>query len=160
MTPIKSIHKASGQKEKGHTGVVTYSRFIQDLYETELQMPQRLCTVDQMCQDSAVSNSIRFRTDLLVQAMNEGKIVSKGSDVSDIAADFLNYNLHSMTKGSWLQAVRDSSTYVKYGFSILNIVLEKRKTGKYKNSYCLKKLSPRDQKSVYEIGRASCRERV
>lgn len=151
------IHKASSNSEtktpnyteKGQPGIGGLYRFIQDLTRTELQMPQRFCTVDQMCQDSAVSNSIRFRTDLLVQAMNEGVTQSTGTPASDIAAKFLEHNLRNMSVGSWLQAMRDAATYLKYGFSPLNIVMEKRTYGKYKGSVCLKKLAPRSQKALY-----------
>ena len=54
-----------------------------------------------------------------------------------------------MKSGSWLQAMRDACTDIKYGFSFLNIVLEYRQVGKYKGSYVLKKLSPRSAKCVY-----------
>ena len=112
-------------------------------------MPQRLYTVDQMCQDAAVFNSVNYRSILAVQGLNEGNIVSSGSGVSDIAADFIRNNIRGMAEGSWLQAMRDAMTYIKYGFALQNIVMERRTYGKYKGSLVLKKLAPRSQKSLY-----------
>lgn len=142
--------KTPNVTEKGQPGIASISRFIDDLSRSELKLPQRFCTIDQMCQDSAVSNSIRFRTDLVVQAMVEGSVKSKGSSKSDIATDLITYCFNNMSSGSWWQAMRDAATHIKYGFSLLNIVIEPRYVSKYKGTiYTLKKLAPRSQKSVY-----------
>lgn len=141
--------KTPSTSEKGQVGIAGISKFIDDLRRSELKMEKRLCTFDQMCEDAAIANSIDIRTFLSTIGLAEGKFKSTGTPASDIAAKFLNYNIHNMSYGSWLQAMRDANTDIKYGFSILNIVLEKRKSGKYKGEYVLKKLAPRSQKSVY-----------
>lgn len=157
-SPIKAIHKSSSNpttpspllSEKGQpmdmSGIY---RFVKELSRSELEMPQLLCTIDQMCMDAAVANSIRFRTDMLTLAIIDGVVKAKDSENSKKAADFLNYCIRNMSSGGWMQSVRDASSYLKYGFSILNIVLEKKKFGKYKDWYTLKKLAPRSQKSIY-----------
>lgn len=155
--PFYPIHKAASHDktktpnytEKGQPGIINTSAFIQDLARTELQMPQRLYTVDQMCLDSAVATSLDFRTNLLVQAMNDGEFKSTGTAKSDVATEFANYLISNLSTGSWLQAMRDAATYIKYGFAILNPVVERKAYGKYKGAVTLKKLAPRSQKSVY-----------
>lgn len=142
-------NKSPNLSEKGQPGIASISKFIDDLRRTELKMPQRLCTFDQMCEDAAVANSLDIRQFLCAMGLSEGWFKSTGTEKSDLAAQFLNYNIHNMKSGSWLQAMRDACTDIKYGFSILNIVLEYRQVGKYKGSYVLKKLSPRSAKSVY-----------
>ncbi len=135
--------------EKGQVGIAGLGNFIQDLKKTELQMGKRLCTFDQMCEDAAVANSIDIRSFLATVGLSEGKVQSTGTPASDIAANFLNHCIRNMEYGTWLEAMRNANTDIKYGFSLLNIVMKKATEGKYKGSMVLKKLAPRDQKTVY-----------
>lgn len=137
--------------EVGQPGIVSGSYFIQDSKKTELAMPRRLCTFDVMCQDDAVSNSVNFTNMLVVNSMYGGKIIPgpSGSSSSKIAADAINYMIRNMSYDTWLDACINMATDLKYGYSLLNIVCEKLKKGKYKGSIGLKKLAPRCQKSVY-----------
>lgn len=135
--------------EKGQPRIITSSKFIQDAKRKDLKMPTRFCTFDNMTDDDAVYNSIDITNLLVVTALSNGKFVPKKGQRSQIAADFLNYNIRNMTTGTWMQAMLNAVTDLKYGFSFLNIVTETRNYGKYKGSKVLKKLAPRDQKSLY-----------
>ena len=152
MTEVKKAESHSRlaipKREVGQGGMVTASRFITDTKKTELLMPTRFGTFDRMCEDDAVMNSIDITNLHTVAALHGGSFVSKTAK-GKIAADFLNYNIRNMSQGTWLDACLNAVTDLKYGFSLLNIVTEVRKYGKYKGNRVLKKLSPRSQTSVY-----------
>ena len=135
--------------EVGQPHIVTSSRYIQDLRKTELAMPRRICTMQNMMYDDAVSNSVDVTNIQVVSALTKGEFVGKGSRRSKAAADFLNYAIRNITYGTWLEAINSAATDLIHGFSLQNIVLEKAKSGKYKGSYTIKKLSPRTQESLY-----------
>lgn len=147
----KQSRKMSGATEVGQPGIITSNNFIQDSRRAELTPERRLYTFDIMCQDDAVSNSIEFTNMLVVNALYSGKFITgtSKSSKSQIAADFLNYCIRSMSYGTWLEFCINAATDLKYGFSMLNLVTEIAKMGKYKGNRVLKKLAPRDQKSVY-----------
>ena len=147
----RKISARTSTIEVGQPGIVNGSYFIQDSRKTELAMPRRLCTFDVMAQDDSVSNSINFTNMLVVNALYGGKFIpgSSGSNRSQIAADALNYMIHNMSYGTWLDFCINASTDLKYGFSFANLVTERYKRGKYKGSIGIKKLSPRCQKTVY-----------
>ena len=46
-------NKSPNLSEKGQPGIASISKFIDDLRRSELKMPQRLCTFDQMCEDAS-----------------------------------------------------------------------------------------------------------
>jgi hypothetical protein len=136
--------------EKGQPQILTSTRFIQDQRKVDLVMPKRLCTFDKMAEDDAVANSIDVTNILVTTAMKNGEFVSpSGSATSKIATDFLNYAIRNLTSGTWLESMNNAVTDLQYGFSLQNIVVETRKTGQFAGAKVLKKLSPRDQKSVY-----------
>ena len=143
----KKTVPTSLNRSRGQVGTVTSSHLIQDAKKTELKMPNRLCTFDSMYADDAVYASIDY-TNLLVQlALSAGEFVGD-TPKGQIAADFLNYNIRNMTYGTWMETVNNMTTDLLYGFSLQNIVIEKRSYGQYKNNYCLKAISPRSQKGV------------
>jgi hypothetical protein len=103
-----------------------------------------------MAEDDAVANSIDVTNILVTTAIKNGEFVSpSGSASSKLAADFLNYAIRNLTSGTWLESVNNSTTDLQYGFSLQNIVVETRRTGQFAGAKVLKKLSPRDQKSVF-----------
>lgn len=136
-------------QEKGQPRIITSGHYIQQSKKKDLRMPHMLCTFDAMAEDDAIFTSISMTNKLVKSALARGVWEGTGSRASQIAADFLNYNIHNMSFGTWRQAVNDIVTDIQYGFSLLNIVTELRTYGEYKGTYCLKKLAPRDQKSVY-----------
>lgn len=142
--------KLPARSEKGNPGIISASRFIQDIRKEELQMPRRVqCTYPSMLMDDAVFNSVDITNKMVTTALDNGAVESTGTTKSDVAAKFLNYCIRNMTIGTWLQAMENASTDVIYGWSDLNIVLERRDYGPYAGSMCLRKLAPRDQKRVY-----------
>ena len=52
-------------------------RFVKELSRSEPRNASALCTIDQMCMDAAVANSIRFRTDMLTLAIIDGEVKLK-----------------------------------------------------------------------------------
>lgn len=136
--------------EKGQPQILTSTRFIQDQRKVDLVMPKRLCTFDKMAEDDAVANSIDVTNILVTTAIHGGEFISpSGSQSSKIAAEFLNYAIRNLGVGTWLESVNNAVTDLQYGFSVQNIVTETRKTGQFSGAKLLKKLSPRDQKSIY-----------
>lgn len=135
--------------EKGQPQLVTSSRFIQDLRKDDLKMPNRFCTYQNMMLDDAVANSVDVTNIQVLSALSKGQFVSKGSRRSQAAADFLNYCIRNMGYGTWMEAMNTATTDLINGFAIENIVVKKAQTGKYKGSYTLHKLGPRDVNSVY-----------
>jgi hypothetical protein len=138
-------------KEKGQPQQVTGSRFIQDGAKQDLIMPNSLYTFDNMALDSAVFTAMDSSNAQVLLALSSGESVpgKSGSSLSKEAAEFINYNIRNMSFGTWMQSMNDACTDLQYGFSTQNIVLERRNYGQYKGMYCLKKLAPRSQKSVY-----------
>jgi hypothetical protein len=134
--------------ERGQPQLLLQSGFIQDAKKKDLVMPQRLCTFERMLTDDAVFNSVDNTNLHVVNALANGEFVGK-TPKGKIAASFLNYNIHNMAYGSWRKAMQDAATDIVYGFSLLNIVTETRTYGKYKGNTVLRKLSPRDQKSIH-----------
>lgn len=138
------------QRERGQPRIVTSSRFINDVKKRELSdIPQRLCAFETMCLDADVHSALQANLRPVRRALAGGKFVSTGTRASDDYAEFLNYNIRNMTYGTWLEAIRDMTTATKCGWSDLNIVTERRNYGPYRDKRVLRKLSPRDQNSVY-----------
>lgn len=136
--------------EKGQPRIVTVERFIRDSKRDELSPAKRLATFESMLADDAVFSASNYTQLFSIKALAGGKFVGKkGSPVSKEAAKFLNYNLHNMRYGTWLEACRNMATAIIYGWSSQNIVATRRNYGEYKGSICLDKLSPRSPHSVY-----------
>lgn len=146
-----TVPKTLLRSEVGQARVINGNRYIEDQRKTDLSMINRFYTFDNMVLDDAVYNSIDVTNLLVITAMYYGEFIpgKSNSRKSKIAADFLNYCIRNMGYGTFLGFLQDACTDLKNGFSIQNIVTEKRKTGPYKGSRCLYKLAPRDQKSIY-----------
>lgn len=137
-------------REIGNMGIVSASRYIQDIKRKDLEMPRRLCTYSNMLLNSDVATSVNFTNILVISALQGGQFIGKDSRKSKAAAEFLNYCIRNISDGStWREAMSSAATDLAYGFSIQNIVLEKAKYGPYKGAFVLKKLAPRVQDSVY-----------
>lgn len=134
--------------EMGSPKIKPVSRFFQDTCVEDLKMPKRLCTFDTMCQDDAVDNALTITTSPVVEAMYKGSFRAKTAK-GKVAADFLNYCIRNMGHGTWLDFCLEATTDIKYGFSLFNIVMMEAKSGKYKGSKVIRKLSPRSQDSLY-----------
>lgn len=136
-------------RERGQPLILTSKRLIEDSKKDELSIHKRLCTFDTMYYDDAVSSGYNATQTRVHKSLASLRYVGTGSIKSEAAANFINYNLHNMSYGSWWQATGDMITATKYGWSDLNIVSERKNYGPYKGMVTLRKLSPRDQKSVY-----------
>jgi hypothetical protein len=134
--------------EKGQPRVVTGSLFIKDSNNPDLCWPYFACTVDNMMRDADVSAAAKVTMKSILDSVMSGEVKSTGTAKSDIATKFGNYSINNFDYGTWREAMTNALTSVMYGFADLNIVLKKRTYGPYANSYCINKLSPRDQKSV------------
>lgn len=147
----KIIPKTTIRQEVGQPHVITSSRFIDDQRKSDLKMPTRLCTFSNMYGDEAVYNSVDVTNLMVITSLHGGEFVPGPSNSlsAKTATEFLNYCIRNMSYGTWLEFLQDAATDLLYGWSTQNIVIEKRNYGPYKGSWCLRKLSPRDQKSVY-----------
>jgi len=135
-------------QERGQPRIVDSSYFVQESKKTELKYPQILHTIDLMCEDDACLNSFDITSLYVLNSLYNAEWRGH-TKKAEIAADFLNYCIRNLSFGSWLDVCNNANTSMKYGFSLMNIVTEARKYGPYKNSRVIKKLAPRDQKSVY-----------
>jgi hypothetical protein len=136
--------------EIGQPRIITSSSFIQDKRKAELAMPQRLYTFDCMAEDDSVYQSIDVTNLHVANALHGGEFVSpSGTSSSKLAAEFLNYCIRNMSQGTWLDAINNAVTDLQYGYSLLNLVTERKVGGEFAGSVGIKKLAPRDQKSVY-----------
>ena len=120
------------------------ANFLQDAQQRDLQMPARLCTYDSMARDDAVYAASSVTSLDVIKALTSGSAVGE-TTLGKEYAERINYNLHNLSYGSWYQACLDIDTADKYGFSLLNTPVELRP----KYGWCLSKLSPRDQKTVW-----------
>ncbi len=138
------------QTEKGQPRIITSGKYIQDQRNKDLGFPQRLCTFDTMVSDDAVYNSIDVTNLLVLIALQGGEYVSpNASSEGKAAADFLNYNIRNMSYGTWMEFIQNANTDLQNGFSIQNLVVERKGVGPYARDLTIKRLAPRDQKSVY-----------
>lgn len=146
----KSVTTAKLKTEAGQPRLINSAYFVNQTKRKDLQMPQSLYTYDCMAEDDAVYSSIDLTNLHVVTALYNGQFEGKrGSKKSKVAAEVLNYLIRNMSYGTWLDTCNNAVTDLQYGFSLLNIVLEKRNYGQYKGAMCIKKLAPRDQKTVY-----------
>ena len=135
-------------QERGQPGIIDSSYFVQTSRKTELKHPQILHTIDLMCEDDACNNSFDITSLYTLNSLYNSEWRGK-TPKGEKAAEFLNYCIRNMTFGTWLETCNNANTFMKYGYSLMNVVTEVRKYGPYKGARCLKKLGPRDQKSVY-----------
>jgi len=136
--------------EVGQPYIIDGVRYIKDQKKEELNYPRAFCTFKEMYNtEPAIRVSVDYTNNLRLDALDKGSFKSKGSKVSDAAAKFLNYAIRNMSFGTWREAMSSGNTDLVYGFSLLNVVLERRDYGKYKGSVVIKKLAPRTQSSVY-----------
>ena len=135
-------------RELGYNGIVDAQRFIRTAAQQELQYPRLIQTVDKMMQDDAVSTAVDAKNNQTVTSISRGRWVGN-TEAGETAAKFLNYCIRNMTYGTWRDACEDFATSLQYGFALSMPVLERRNYGQYSGNYCLRKLSPRSQQSVF-----------
>ncbi len=139
-------------RENGQPHIVRASRYIDDLCQSELSMDygKRFSSYRNMMADDAVANSVDYTNVHVLTALSKGMAVpSSKSSVSVESANFINYNLHNFSYGTWREAMADACTDLINGFIPLNIVTERASVGPYKGMQKLRKLSPRHPESVY-----------
>ena len=144
VQPTRKIPK----RESGQPRVVTSNQYIETKRRKELNGDTKFKTFDLMLEDTIVSTPIKETNNVARRCLTNGKFKPKSSEKSKLAANYLNYCIRNMSYGTWLETVNNMLSDIEYGYSLQNIVLEKRKYGKYKGSYCIKKLAPRSQKSI------------
>lgn len=139
--PTKDVQMLSQEIGQPITDLI--SNYVRDTKQATLRMPERLCVYDAMDFDGSVFAPRYASTIRIIDALYKGT-VKANTKLGKEYADRINYCLKSFSYGTWLEALRDAETCNKYGFSILNMVVEYRPG----NGYCLRKLSPRDQKTI------------
>lgn len=146
---VKPLKRKLSTQEKGQPHIITLSRYIQDQRNTDLQVPKRWSTFDLMLEDSYITDPVELANRRVRKSLVNGKYIPKSNNPKSVkAAKFLNYCIRNLGYGSWGDFCSDACTDLIYGFSLQNIVLERRSYGPYKDAVCLRKLAPRDQKSI------------
>tara|TARA_R110002111_G_scaffold18810_1_gene45939 strand:+ start:27 stop:1526 length:1500 start_codon:yes stop_codon:yes gene_type:complete len=136
--------------ESGQPHIVDGHNFIRTQKKKDLQYPRFFCVAKEMYTNNApIHNAIDMTNVLQLSALDKGMVKSKGSAKSKEAADLVNYAIRNMSQGTWREAMNSACTDIIHGFSLLNMVFERRTYGKYKDKIVIKKLSPRTQSSVY-----------
>lgn len=143
---VNTLHTESGQPH-----IVDGHNFIRDQKRKDLSYPRFFCVAKEMySNNAAVHNAVDMTNVLVLNALDGGEVKAKGdSEASKDAANFLNYCIRNMSQGTWREAMNNAATDIIHGFSLLNMVFERRDYGKYKGKVVIKKLSPRTQSSVY-----------
>lgn len=152
MSENKNIEKAESSplsktprlKEVSQPRIVVNSQRIVDQRQKDLQHPTRWKTFSLMMEDSYVADPCNSTMGRVAKALADGTVTyNKESELSKEVASFIEYNLHNMRYGTWLEASTHAATDLINGCSLLNIVAKERKYGQYKGMKCLDKLSPR-----------------
>lgn len=125
------------------------SSFVDELKKEELKVPKIFDTFDQMEQDPCVYNPLFLTQTLVTLALAQGSFVSSGTRKSKVIAEYVNYAINNMRGQTWLSAVENFNTDIKYGFSLSELTIRKATTGQFKGSYVIDQIGPRSQKSVY-----------
>ncbi len=127
---------------------LTQQALIQDSAEKDLALPKRWCVFDKMAQDDAVF-SANYATNIeCSEALNNYRIKAK-TKLGETYAEFIRYNFTNFEHGTFYEFINNALLILRYGFSPVNNVFQKRLYGPYANTYCIYKLSPRDPRSVY-----------
>lgn len=125
------------------------SSFVDEMKKEELKVPKIFDTFDQMEQDPCVYNPLFLTQTLVTLALAQGEFVSSGTRKSKVIAEYMNYCMHNMRSQTWLSAVENFNTDIKYGFSLGELTIRKAMTGQFKGSYIIDNIGPRSQRSVY-----------
>lgn len=147
--PVKDREVVPLTREVGQPLVgLTQQALIQDSADKDLALPRRWCVIDRMAQDDAVF-SANYATNIeCSEALNNYRIKAKTS-LGETYAEFIRYNFANFESGTFYEFINNALLILRYGFSPINNVFQKRLYGPYANTYCIHKLSPRDPRSVY-----------
>ena len=146
---VNPITKVPRLKEVSQPHIVVSGQRILDQRQKDLKHPYRYKTFKLMMEDSYVADPCNSTMGRVATALADGCITyNKDSDESKEWASFIEYNLHNMRYGTWLQACTHASTDLINGLSLLNIVAKKRNYGSYAGMRCLDKLSPRPVQGI------------
>lgn len=155
VVKVSNTGMAVSRLQKGESGLgFTNFRNIEDYVAKEmvsaLKWPKCLETYDKMDYDHDVVLG-RYLTQMFIEkAFAEVCVKSKSKSSASLeAAEFIKWNLNNMDH-TFLEAIRNSYSFKKYGFSVLVKNYENITTGKYegKYDYKLKRLSPRAQQTL------------
>jgi hypothetical protein len=116
----------------------------------DLQFPRSLDTFSLMAEDGTVSIALSVKITMILRAMKSMKIEAgdKEDKASLDAAKFLSWNLKNLDEQTFLSVLENICTYNTFGFSLLEKVYSKVKTGEFEGMWKVSKLAPRSQKSL------------
>lgn len=143
--------------ETGYTGLVTLGGQVFENCQHELRWPLAYKTYSRMAADSSVGPALEFVEGKIAEAVWRVRIPkdvpSERETILKQQQKFLTECMSDM-KHSWTSAIKNASTFNRYGFSILEVVLRYRNK-KYGSKYNdgrvgVESLSPRSQGSVYQ----------
>lgn len=134
-----------------YSGLQTINGRIDEELKYELKFPNSMYTFAEMGLDATVRTALENKRFTIGRAYSNYHVSAgrKETERSKQAAKFLEYCLRNMDK-SWLSTINNIQTYNQFGFSIMEKVFTKVKSGEYAGRIGLKRLSPIAQKSVYD----------
>lgn len=141
--------------ETGYTGLVTLGGQVFDECKAELRWPKMFKTVNQMANDGTIAPALEFVEGKVAEAQWKVKIpkgVPKEREATLRAQqEFLTQCMDDM-RHSWTYGIKNATTFNRYGFSILEMVLRFRNY-KYGSKYNdglvgIEALSPRSQGTI------------
>lgn len=137
------------QSEIGETGLRRFNGKIYDDANVDLRFPQSVVTYNKMRHDATVSAARNvFGTMIRKTPIHARPPIDNKSAQAKKNAEFIEYMLTNLADHTWRQVTTEIMTYDIYGFSLLEMSLEKIKTGKHAGLVRIKDLSPRSQASV------------
>lgn len=154
---IKSSNTKDLSVSKVNKGQISYPALkvtggqITEEMICDLQYPQAFYTYSEMLTNSTVATALNLKKTLLWTPLKNYKIVTgsaKNKKAKDALA-FTQYCFNAMNQ-SWYDVVNNILSYNKWGFSVMEKVFTKIKSGKYQGKYKLEKLSPISPKSIDE----------
>jgi len=149
LTQSRRRNRPKPSAEVGQPGFKLKDSWVDILKEEDLRPQNFFCTIEEMSEDACVAHPLEFTQDLVTLGLMKGKWESTGTRKSDIIAEFMQHNMNSMDGMTWLDAIENFNTSIKWGFSLSEIVLKKETKGKFKGNYVLSKLAPRPQTSLH-----------
>lgn len=117
----------------------------------QLNYPEAFYTYSDMLESSIVSSAIDMKKTLLWNALNKFQIETGdiNSKKAKEASKFINWVFNNFDQ-TWYDIVNNLLSYNKWGFSAMEKVFTKVKTGEHKGKFKIKKLTPISPKSIDE----------
>ena len=124
----QGMPRISGMSETGYSGLKVISKQIVEDAEKEWRMPQRIKTVDKMCNDGSISAALQFYTIMLGRVPWTVKPPANATPQQIERAKAVATMTNDM-EHSWFSFIVSLLSSIKYGFSVHEKVYKRRVKG-------------------------------